>query len=74
MIVPGVLSGGAPDEPLPVIGPSYLAVVQRSGVGLYVHLAGLCRYHAAPVVIVPGVFVCVPRLIRCRWLWSGYWF
>jgi len=39
VIVPGVLSGGGPDEPLPVIGPSYLAVVQRSGVGLYVHLA-----------------------------------
>jgi hypothetical protein len=67
VIVPGVLSGGAPDEPLPVIGPSYLAVVQRSGVGLYVHLAGLCRYHAAPMVIVPGLLCGVARMIHCRW-------
>jgi len=67
VIVPGVLSGGGPDEPLPVIGPSYLAVVQRSGVGLGVHLAGSCRDHEAPVVIVHGLVRMVPRMIRCRW-------
>ena len=68
-MVLGLVCGGAPDEPWPVVvivpsaagdpwlsfcsvvsydeEPSYLAVVQRSGVGLCVYLAGSWRDHAA---------------------------